>query len=139
VSRSCPLASHAQRNQHARTGRQDSCNTLLLRLYAHAVLRALYASCRCPNRLYPCLVSALAYLRDEGGVVGSAPPLLGAARAPQGFLADTGFTPAAAGAVTGLMLVPVVKRRAQQSRRVQQVVGHLGLGSCWLRSQTTTL
>lgn len=42
--------------------------------------------------------------------MGSAPPLLGAERAPQGFLADAGLTPPAAAAAapdTGLMLVPV--------------------------------
>lgn len=65
-----------------------------------------------PDRRYP-HVPALAYLRAEGGVVGSAPPLLGAARAPQGFLAEPGFTPAAAGAATGLMLVPEDKRRTR--------------------------
>lgn len=53
-----------------------------------------------------------AHLRDEGGVVGLAPPLLGAARAPQGFLADTGVTAAAA---MGLMLVPGSRQRQRQS------------------------
>jgi hypothetical protein len=78
---------------------------------------ALYESCWVRANGLCLLVPALAHLRDEGGVVGSAPPLLGAARAPQGFLADTGFTPAAAGAVNGLMLVPVGKHSSTAKRK----------------------
>lgn len=76
--------------------------------------------------LHPSICCRSAHLRAEGGVVMGSVPLLvvGAERAPQGFLADAGFTPAAAAAGMGLMAWPVATGAAQEAQQTQGRTRH---------------